>query len=838
MSWNKRLVGCLVLLGAGWLATCWLPTALGYVEAPYTLGRIVNESSNIILLRVEKVDKVNNVIWYKKEKDLKGKHPSDVIVHNIGKGGIRPNEWKQAMDWAEPGKLAVMFHNGNASETCIGTWWYQCYGNNQQWNHSHGEPYLLRSYAGNVEKLSGAAVAIADGKEVVVPCMVNGNLEDLHQRRAKIQRLKNSLRLLDYNPQRDFVGWGGEDFRRLIGMAGFTHYAALTKVDPDAQCISLVDIDGDGKVDVCLIGAGKLVVLNNAGESINEISLPGLSGNIGCRSAVWADYNGDGKPDLLLATASGLKLYTNLGKNQFRDDSHLLPTEQVYTVTAAAWIDQNCDGKPDILLANGYHGLRLYRNVTPIKVAAQPLKLTWGKWHVLGPFDNTNGAGFTTEHAVEKQIDLKVTYTGKGGTKASWRQMNYNDGQVNDLLNLYQGNNRVWSACYLFREVESTHDIEVPVSLGSDDTLTVWCNGEKVLANNVYRAAGPDQDQVTLKLKKGKNQVLLKVCQGDGEWAFYFNPGAVMEPGPEGQFFVDVSEEVGLGPKGIATDVKGDTLTICDVDNDGRPDFLYGAASGILVMNTPAGFRIRENSGISYKPGKVGPVFGDFDNSGTFGLLVPQKDGVKLFKNDGKGQFTDVTAKAGDLAKFKGWATSACWGDVDNDGRLDLVLGCIKGPNRVFRNKGDGSFEDVTNHWGLGQRAFNSQAVALIDYNNGSMLDFVFNNEGQESCILLSDVAQAGKKLPISVTVAGRLGVTGSKVCLLDSKGACIGVRQVSGGEGRGGQFSPVARFAVDPGKHRILVQYSDGTRRALVVTVETSQVRVVVDEKTALAKD
>jgi hypothetical protein len=835
MNINKRLCGCLLLVAGAFLATCWLPIAQAYVEAPYTLGRICNESTTIVLIRVEKVDKVNNVIFYRKEKDLKGKHPSEVIVHNIGKSGIRPTEWKQAMEWAEVGKTAVFFHNGNASETCIGTWWYQCYGGNQQWNHNHGEPYLLRSYAGNIEKLAAAVTAIVAGQEVVVPCMVNGNLEDLHQRRAKIQRCKASLKLLDYNPQRDFVGWGGEDFRRLTGMAGFTHIAALTRVDPDAQCISVVDIDGDGKPDVCLIGAGKIVVLNNAGESLNEISLPGATG---CRSAVWADYNGDGKPDLLLATASGLKLYTNLGKNQFRDDSQLLPPETFATLMAAAWIDYNGDGKPDILVANGYHGLRLYKNVTPDKVAAAALKLTFGKWHVLGPFDNTGGVGFNNTHPVENGVDLRAQYDGKGGTKAVWRETAYRDGQVNDLFNLYQGNNRVWAACYLYREIDSTHDIELPVSLGSDDTLTVWCNGEKVLANNVYRACGPDQDHVTLKLKKGKNQVLLKICQGDGEWAFYFNPGAVTEPGPQGQFFQDVSEQVGLGVEGIAANVKGDTLTVCDVDGDGRPDFLYGAGKGILVMNTKDGFKVRANSGIAYTTGKAGPVFADFDNSGTFGLLVPQKDGVKLFKNDGKGFFTDVTARSGDLAKFKGWAASACWGDVDNDGHLDLVLGCIKGPNRVFRNKGDGTFEDVTSKWGLGQRVYNTQAVALVDYNNDSVLDFVFNNEGQESCLLLGDRALVGKKLPITVTVAGRWGITGSKVSLLDKDGKCVGIRQISGGEGRGGQFSAVARFAVAPGKHRVLVLYSDGTRRVAEVTVDNAQVRVVVDEKTALTKE
>src|SRR5262249_34231917 len=254
--------------------------------------------------------------------------------------------------------------------------------------------------------------------------MVDGNKDDLHNRRAKIQRLKASLKIQDYNPKRDFVGWGGEDFRRLNGMPGFTHYSSLSRVDPEAQAISSGDFDGDGKADLCLVGAGKVVLLQNGGESLNELTLPGASG---CRSAVWADYNGDGKPDVLLATPSGPKLYTNLGNNTFRDDSHLLPKEPYYTLTAAAWIDQDGDGKPDILLANGYHGLRLYRNTGLKTPVTGPVTPKFGKWYYLGPFDNTGGRGFATAHPVEKEVDLQKTYAGKNGEKAVWRERNFTD---------------------------------------------------------------------------------------------------------------------------------------------------------------------------------------------------------------------------------------------------------------------------------------------------------------------------------------------------------------------------------------------------------------------------
>src|SRR5262249_5900609 len=176
--------------------------------------------------------------------------------------------------------------------------------------------------------------------------------------------------------------------------------------------------------------------------------------------------------------------------------------------------------------------------------------------------------------------------------------------------------------------------------------------------------------------------------------------------------------------------------------------------------NTPKGFVESKDSGISYKPGKVGPVFADFDGDGHPDLFVPQADGCKLFKNDGKGRFTDVTEKTG-LAKFKGHATCAAFGDVDNDGHLDLVIGCLRGPNRYFRNKGDGTFEDATEALGLNQRVFNTQAVCLVDLNNDGVLDMVFNNEGQESAVLLGNAELHKNRTPVTLQVAGKTRVTG-----------------------------------------------------------------------------
>jgi hypothetical protein len=725
--------------------------------------------------------------------------------------------------------MAIFFHNGGASETCIGNWWYQAYGGGDWWSHSHGEPFLLRSYAGSIEKLAHLIAEMHAGKEVVVTCMIDGNKEDLHNRRAKIQRIKASLKLQDYNPKRDFVGWGGDDFRRLNGLPGFSHYAGLTRVDPDAQAIASIDYDGDGKPDLCLVGGGRVVLVQNGGESLNELSLPFTGG---CKSAVWADYNGDGKPDLLLATPTGPKLFTNLGTS-FRDDTHLLPQEPYYNLTAAAWLDYNGDGKPDILIANGYHGLRLYKNVgVEVPKVVQP-KL--GKWHYCGPFDNTGGRAFNTACACEKEVDLNATYAGKGGEKVGWKSADFPDGSVNSLMVFPKPQHRVWSAIYLYREIEAPEAMDLPTSYGSDDTLSVWINGKKIISDPSQRGCAPDQNQAVLKLKQGKNQLLLKICQGEGDWAFYFQAGKNEPAVPKGKAFVDVSTEVGFGPNGIGKGIKGDTLTVCDVNGDGRPDFLYGAGTGMLFLNHKNGDKFTyaevKDSGINYKPGKVGPVFADFDNDGIADLFIPQKGGCKLYKGDGKGHFTDVTAKAGDLAKFDGWATSAAWGDFDNDGHLDLVIGCLKSPNRFFKNKGDGTFEDCTAKVGLHQKIFNTQAVCLVDLNGDGILDMVFNNEGQESAVLLGNADPNNKRMPVTVTVAGNTGVMGSKVQVQDKAGKTLAVQQISGGDGRGGQHSPQARFALEPGTYKVLVRYSSGITRAREITVAASPVRSKIDD-------
>src|SRR5262249_47292380 len=186
--------------------------AWGYVEATYTLGKVITDSTNIVLVEVTRVQKEKGLIIFRKVKDLKGTYDSDQIRHNIGGGdrGYHPREAKHVMSWAAVGQQAVFFCNEEASETCIGTYWYQCYREDQWWGMSHAEPYLLRTFCGDADDLAKGVIEILAGKEIIVPCMVDANRERLHDRKGKLQRLKASLARLEYDARRDFVGFGAD----------------------------------------------------------------------------------------------------------------------------------------------------------------------------------------------------------------------------------------------------------------------------------------------------------------------------------------------------------------------------------------------------------------------------------------------------------------------------------------------------------------------------------------------------------------------------------------------------------------------------------------------------
>jgi len=140
-------------------------------------------------------------------------------------------------------------------------------------------------------------------------------------------------------------------------------------------------------------------------------------------------------------------------------------------------------------------------------------------WLLIGPFDAPDMDYLPVAYPPEKESALDKRYPGKGGTEAAWKNAGaLPDGSLN-LNELFQPNEQV--LIYGLAYVHSPDERTAHLLLGSDDGVRVWLNGALVHSNPAYRGHYPDQDKVKVTLRKGWNQLLIKVLQGAGGWGFY-----------------------------------------------------------------------------------------------------------------------------------------------------------------------------------------------------------------------------------------------------------------------------------------------------------------------------
>ena len=214
----------------------------------------------------------------------------------------------------------------------------------------------------------------------------------------------------------------------------------------------------------------------------------------------------------------------------------------------------------------------------------------------------------------------------------------------------------------------------------------------------------------------------------------------------------------------------GPGCAFLDYDNDGWQDIIL-----INGMDWPGHKRRRttmrlyhnnrngtftdvtRRAGLDFEMYGMGVAVGDFNNDGFPDLFVSCVGQSRLFQNTGKGTFTDVTERCG-LGGRTGFSTSALWFDYDRDGLLDLfVCNYVKwSPEQdvfcsldakhksyctpeayrgatswLFRNRGNGSFEDVTAKSGIFDSSSKSLGVAMMDHDLDGWIDLFVANDTQ-----------------------------------------------------------------------------------------------------------
>jgi hypothetical protein len=174
-----------------------------------------------------------------------------------------------------------------------------------------------------------------------------------------------------------------------------------------------------------------------------------------------------------------------------------------------------------------------------------------------------------------------------------------------------------------------------------------------------------------------------------------------------------------------------------DFDNDGLLDIIVTANDPTMPM---AYYRNRgdgtfedctEKAGLGKLRGALYCVQGDYNNDGHMDIFIPRAAWhpypvpPSLLRNNGDGTFTDVAKEAGLADPIN--SISAAWADFDNDGHLDLFVCSDRQPSRLYRNKADGTFEDVTARAGLPADMRVCKGVAWVDFDNDGYPDLFLN---------------------------------------------------------------------------------------------------------------
>jgi tetratricopeptide (TPR) repeat protein len=212
----------------------------------------------------------------------------------------------------------------------------------------------------------------------------------------------------------------------------------------------------------------------------------------------------------------------------------------------------------------------------------------------------------------------------------------------------------------------------------------------------------------------------------------YLIPPSAFDSPEDVPRFRDVAPDAGINTYSMSGG-----LIVDDFENNGQLDIVtsdFGQCAPMHYFHNNGDGSFSDHtaqSGLSSQLGGLNMVQADYNNDGCIDILVlrgawefPQRK--SLLRNNCNGTFTDVTAAAG-LAEPAADTQAGVWADIDNDGLLDLFVANEDRPAQLFRNRGDGTFEDISHKAGIDRVAY-SKAVVAADYDNDGYVDFYVSN--------------------------------------------------------------------------------------------------------------
>ena len=223
-------------------------------------------------------------------------------------------------------------------------------------------------------------------------------------------------------------------------------------------------------------------------------------------------------------------------------------------------------------------------------------------------------------------------------------------------------------------------------------------------------------------------------------------------------------------------------VAVFDFDNDGRLDIFFtnGAKLPDLKKSDPSFYNCllrQKNDGafenVTAKAGLAGAhldfnfgvAVGDYDNDGFADLFICSAGKNALYHNNGKGSFSEVTAPSGIGGKPPDTlSVAAAWFDYDNDGLLDLIVSnytiwspatdirCVMNardyycdprryrnvPHRLYRNRGGGRFDDVTEKAGFASAPGKGMGVSIADFNDDGWMDVFIANDTEPNALFMN----------------------------------------------------------------------------------------------------